>query len=358
MESDVAQIAVLAGDYIGPEIMAAGLAVLKAVSANQFAYQLHAVPFGGSAIDQCGEPLPAETLKTCQACDAILLAAVGGPKWDHVSKRPESGLLAIRQALQLFANIRPTRISPAVAQYSPLKQPASVDFAIIRELTSGIYFGQPRVLETAAALDTMSYQRTEITRIAALAFKLAESRQHHVTLVDKANVLATSKLWRQVVEPIAAAHPDVSYDQMYVDAAAMKIIARPDQFDVILTANLFGDILSDEAAEITGSLGTIPSISEGSHGPALYEPIHGSAPDIAGQNIADPLAMIRSVALMLEHSFGRHDLATQITVAVDHVMAVGTVTPDLGGHQTTAEVTNAIINYIQESREAYVTNHV
>ncbi|MCT3064609.1 3-isopropylmalate dehydrogenase [Lactiplantibacillus pentosus] len=356
--TSVAQIAVLAGDGVGPEIMTAALAVLKTVSQDQFQYQLQAVPFGGIAIDQCDEPLPATTLATCQASDAVLLAAVGGPKWDQAPQRPEAGLLALRQALNLFANIRPTRITEANQHYSPLKLAAPVDFVIFRELTSGIYFGQPRTFSSEMAVDTMRYQREEIARIARLAFQFATTRSQHVTLVDKANVLASSRLWRQVVAAIAAEFPAVTYDTKYVDATAMQLIAHPEQFDVILTANLFGDILSDEAAEITGSLGTIPSISQGSQGPALYEPIHGSAPDIAGQSRANPIAMIRSVALMLAHSFKRTDLANEITTAIDAVMVAGIVTPDLGGSATTTAVTAAIINHIQESREVYATDHV
>lgn len=356
--TSVAQIAVLAGDGVGPEIMTAALTVLKTVSQDQFQYQLQAVPFGGIAIDQCGEPLPATTLATCQASDAVLLAAVGGPKWDQAPQRPEAGLLALRQALNLFANIRPTRITEANQHYSPLKLAAPVDFVIFRELTSGIYFGQPRTFSSEMAVDTMRYQREEIARIARLAFQFATTRSQHVTLVDKANVLASSRLWRQVVAAIAAEFPAVTYDTKYVDATAMQLIAHPEQFDVILTANLFGDILSDEAAEITGSLGTIPSISQGNQGPALYEPIHGSAPDIAGQSRANPIAMIRSVALMLAHSFKRTDLANKITTAIDAVMAAGIATPDLGGSATTTAVTAAIINHIQESREVYATDHV
>jgi 3-isopropylmalate dehydrogenase len=297
-------------------------------------------------------------LATCQASDAVLLAAVGGPKWDQAPQRPEAGLLALRQALNLFANIRPTRITEANQHYSPLKLAAPVDFVIFRELTSGIYFGQPRTFSSEMAVDTMRYQREEIARIARLAFQFATTRSQHVTLVDKANVLASSRLWRQVVAAIAAEFPAVTYDTKYVDATAMQLIAHPEQFDVILTANLFGDILSDEAAEITGSLGTIPSISQGSQGPALYEPIHGSAPDIAGQSRANPIAMIRSVALMLAHSFKRTDLANEITTAIDAVMVAGIVTPDLGGSATTTAVTAAIINHIQESREVYATDHV
>lgn len=358
-DGKTAQIAVLAGDYIGPEIMAAGLAVLEAVSVEgRFDYEIHDVPFGGAAIDQTGDPLPAATLAACQQSDAILLAAIGGPKWDHVAKRPEAGLLAIRKALNLFANIRPTAISTAMQRYSPIKNKEPVDFVIVRELTSGIYFGTPREKNNDYALDTMRYTKEEIKRITKLAFEMARKRKRHVTLVDKANVLATSKFWREVVGEIAADYPDVKFDTSYVDAAAMKIISSPSQFDVILTENLFGDILSDESAEITGSLGTIPSMSQGSDGPALYEPIHGSAPDIAGKGIADPISMIKSVAMMLANSFDRQDLATEITDAINDTIGHQIITPDLGGDAGTKEVTAAIISSIKESRNSYATDNV
>ena len=354
-----ANITVLAGDYIGPEIMAAGLKVLAAVSENQnFDYQLHEMPFGGAGIDQTGEPLPAETLKTAQQSDAVLLAAIGGPKWDGAPKTPEQGLLAIRKALNLFANIRPTEISTAMQQYSPLKNTEPVDFVIVRELTSGIYFGTPRETTADYALDTMRYTNKEIERITRVAFDMAMRRRKHVTLVDKANVLDTSKLWRKIVAEIATDYPEVTYDTSYVDAASMKIIASPSQFDVILTENLFGDILSDEAAQTTGSLGTIPSMSRGVDGPSLYEPIHGSAPDIAGKGIADPISMIRSVAMMLTHSFNRDDMAKEISDAINQTVTAGVVTPDLGGHATTDEMTETIINYIKESRHSYEPDHV
>lgn len=354
-----ADIAVLQGDYIGPEIMKAGLSVLEAVSQNTgFDYELHFVPFGGEAIDQTGEPLPDSTLKTCQASDAVLLSAIGGPKWDQAKKRPEAGLLAIRKELNLFSNIRPTRISSAMEPFSPIKINGDVDFVIVRELTSGIYFGTPRSKTTEGAVDTMRYTRQEIKRVARVAFDMAMRRKKHVTLVDKANVLATSKFWREVVAEVATGYPEVTYDTSYVDAMAMKIISQPEKFDVILTENLFGDILSDEAAQITGSLGTIPSMSTGETGPALYEPIHGSAPDIAGKNIADPISMIKSVAMMLEHSFDRADLAKIINVSIDKSIEQKIVTPDLGGNNTTTEVTENIIQNIKESSEKYVTNNV
>lgn len=359
MDKQIAKIAVLSGDYIGPEIMKAGLEVLAAVSQNTgFNYQINPVAFGGEAIDKYSDPLPDDTLKTCQQSDAVLLAAIGGPNWDQAPKRPEDGLLEIRQKLSLFSNIRPTHISTAMQPYSPIKIGQPVDFVIIRELTSGIYFGKPRMKNANEAVDTMRYNKKEIQRVAKVAFDMAQRRKKHVTLVDKANVLATSKFWREVVSKVAQDYPDVTYDTSYVDAMAMKIISEPEKFDVILTENLFGDILSDEAAQITGSLGTIPSMSTGQTGPALYEPIHGSAPDIAGKNIADPISMIKSVAMILEHSFDHYDLAEKINSAIDQTIQAKIMTPDLGGESTTAEVTEKIINSIQESSEEYVTNNV
>ncbi|WP_137601490.1 3-isopropylmalate dehydrogenase [Paucilactobacillus nenjiangensis] len=359
MKNQIAQITALAGDYIGPEIMAAGQKVLATVAKNQnFDYQITDMPFGGDAIDKTGDPLPQETIDASKNADAILLAAIGGPKWDKAPRRPEQGLLQIRQELNLFANIRPTKITPAMMKFSPLKQEKPVDFVIVRELTSGIYFGTPREKHDEYALDTMRYTRTEIERIARLAFEMASKRRNHVTLVDKANVLDTSKFWREITAEVAQEFPNVTYDQSYVDAASMKIIASPEQFDVILTENLFGDILSDEAAQTTGSLGTIPSMSKGIDGPALYEPIHGSAPDIAGKGIANPFSMVKSVAMMLANSFDRQDLADQIMTGIDVAVERGIVTPDLGGTATTYEVTATIIDAINERRNSYATDNV
>ncbi|MFD0896824.1 3-isopropylmalate dehydrogenase [Loigolactobacillus binensis] len=345
-----ATIAVLPGDYIGPEIMQAGLAVLAAAAATtDFTYSLKTYPFGGAAIDATGEPLPEATLKGAQAADAILLAAIGGPKWDAAPQRPEAGLLAIRKALGLFANIRPTQVLPALVPRSPLKAELvnGTDFVIVRELIGGIYFGQPRELAADHAIDTMVYQASEIQRILQAGFELAQTRRHHVTVVDKANVLATSKLWRRITEKVAAAYPDVTVDFEYVDAASMKIIQQPTHFDVIITENLFGDILSDEAATITGSLGTIPSESRGISGPSLYEPIHGSAPDIAGTGQADPLSMINSITLMLRNSFQATATAAKIDQALAATLAAGIMTPDLGGSATTDSMTQAIIERIK-----------
>ncbi|MCH4169578.1 MAG: 3-isopropylmalate dehydrogenase [Lactobacillus sp.] len=357
-------IAVLPGDCIGPEIMNAALEIFKAAQqVTNTNYTIQSYPFGGAAIDAVGEPLPASTLAGAKAADAVLLAAIGGPKWNDAKERPEAGLLKIRKSLNLFANIRPTKITPGMVQYSPLKPDIAknTDFVIVRELTSGIYFGQPRRLGTTDAVDTSHYTEAEIKRILEVAFTMAQHRQKHVTVVDKANVLATSKLWRQVAATVAPNYPDVTMDFEYVDAAAMKIVSNPTKFDVIATSNLFGDILSDEAAAITGSIGTIPSESRGIAGPNLYEPIHGSAPDIAGKGIANPIAMINSVVMMLTNTFHDTKTAGVIQNALNQTIEAGTLTPDFGGNATTAIMTTAIIKAIEATKEpAYVktTNDV
>lgn len=348
--TQVKKIAVFKGDYIGPEIMAAGLKVLAAVTEKSaFDYTLLDLPFGGDGIDRVGEPLPQQTIQTAQQADAILLSAIGGPKWDQAPCRPEQGLLAIRAALGLYANIRPTQVLSEQMARSPLKAAvvAQTDFVIVRELTSGAYFGKPRVLTEDFAKDTMYYSAAEVRRIMHVGFKLAQKRRRHVTIVDKSNVLATSKLWRQVAKEVAADYPDVTVAYTYVDAMAMAIIAKPATFDVVITPNLFGDILSDEAAQITGSIGQIPSVSIGTTGPNLYEPIHGSAPDIAGQGIANPISMIHTVAMMLETSFGEVQLAQQIKTAVAASVKAQVMTPDMGGHATTTTVTDYIIAAIK-----------
>lgn len=352
METKEHQIAVLAGDYSGPEMMKAGLAVLAAVSAGtDFKYQLHAYPFGGQGIDQGGDPLPAATLAGCRQADAILLSAIGGPRYDGATVTPEQGLLRLRQALGLFANLRPTQVTPALAPLSPVKEVTDVDLVIVRELTAGIYFGQPRQEGDQQALDTATYTRAEVARILRVGFELALQRRHHVTIVDKANVLATSRLWRRVAAELAPQYPTVKVDYRYVDATAMQLINHPQAFDVIITANLFGDILSDEAAVLPGSLGVIPSASLGMVGPNLYEPIHGSAPDLVGQNKVNPLSMINSVAWMLRQSFGRADLAARIDQACQAVLAAGIYTADLGGTATTTEVTQAIVDALTAQAE-------
>ena len=335
------KIVALAGDGIGPEIMAAGLEVLEAVA--DFDLEVIEKPFGGAGIDASGHPLPEETLVAAQTADAILLAAIGSPQYDAAPVRPEQGLLALRKALGLYANIRPVKIYKDLADLSPLRgdRIQGVDFVVVRELTGGVYFGDHH-LEEKRAYDINHYARHEIERIMRTAFEMAQSRDKRVTSIDKANVLATSKLWRQVADHVAQDYPDVSLEHQLVDSAAMQIITNPERFDVIVTENLFGDILSDEASVLSGTLGVMPSASHGS-GPSLYEPIHGSAPDIAGQGIANPISMILSVAMMLRESFDRSDLAERIEKAVETTLAAGFKTRDLGGETTTKDMTKEIV---------------
>lgn len=340
------KIVILAGDGIGPEIMAAALAVLEAAAPETF--EFIEKPFGGAGIEAAGVGLPEDTLAACQAADAILLGAIGGPAgspWEKASQTPEQGLLALRKELNLFANIRPIAVPDALLPLSPVKEAIvqGTDFVVVRELTSGIYFGEPRELGATEAYDTCRYTVKEITRIAKIAFDIAMARKKHVTSVDKANVLATSKLWRQIVETVAQDYPEVTLTHQLVDSCAMRIVQQPTEFDVILTENLFGDILSDEASVLPGTLGVLPSASHSDSGVSLYEPIHGSAPDIAGKNIANPASMILSAVLMLRQSFDLPDLADQIESAVYHVMNEGIVTGDLGGKATTSEFTQAVI---------------
>ncbi|MBM6698171.1 3-isopropylmalate dehydrogenase [Streptococcus alactolyticus] len=339
------KIVTLAGDGIGPEIMAAGLEVLKAVAARiDFAYEIDAKPFGGTGIDAVGHPLPEETLAAAKSADAILLAAIGGPKYDKAPVRPEQGLLAIRKELQLFANIRPVRIFDALKHLSPLKPERidGVDFIVVRELTGGIYFGEHQ-LNDDSARDINDYSDHEIRRIIRKAFELAQFRGKKVTSIDKQNVLATSKLWRQIAEEVATEFPDVTLEHQLVDSAAMIMITNPSRFDVVVTENLFGDILSDESSVLPGTLGVMPSASHSDKGPSLYEPIHGSALDIAGQDIANPVSMILSVAMMLRESFGEVAGAELIENAVDKTFNQGILTRDLGGTASTADMTAAII---------------
>ncbi|WP_273449951.1 3-isopropylmalate dehydrogenase [Streptococcus ferus] len=338
-------IVTLAGDGIGPEIMAAGLDVLQAVAAKiGFDYQIDAKPFGGAGIDEKGHPLPEETLSAAKEADAILLAAIGGPKYDTAPVRPEQGLLAIRKALNLFANIRPVKIFEALKHLSPLKAEkiAGVDFVVVRELTGGIYFGE-HTLNRDSARDVNDYTADEIRRIMRRAFQTAQNRRKLVTSIDKQNVLATSKLWRKVADEVAEEFPDVTLEHQLVDSAAMIMITNPARFDVLVTENLFGDILSDEASVLPGTLGVMPSASHSEDGPSLYEPIHGSAPDIAGQGIANPVSMILSVAMMLRESFDETAGADMIETAVDKTFEQGIFTRDLGGSATTREMTEAII---------------
>ncbi len=339
------KIVTLAGDGIGPEIMAAGLEVLEAVAKKiDFDYELNAQPFGGAGIDQAGHPLPQTTLEAARSADAILLAAIGSPQYDTAPVRPEQGLLALRKELKLFANIRPVKIFEALKHLSPLKPERieGVDFVVVRELTGGIYFGQHDLKETSAR-DINNYSTEEIERIVRKAFTIAQGRGKKVTSIDKQNVLATSKLWRKVADQVAQDYPDVTLKHQLVDSAAMLMITDPARFDVVVTENLFGDILSDESSVLPGTLGVMPSASHSQDGPSLYEPIHGSAPDIAGQGIANPISMILSVAMMLRDSFGQETGASLIEQAVDKTLNQGVLTRDLGGQATTAQMTAAII---------------
>ena len=338
-------IVTLPGDGIGPEIMAAGLDVLKAVTAGtDFSYTITEKPFGGAGIDAKGHPLPEDTLRASQAADAILLAAIGSPQYDDAPVRPEQGLLAIRKALNLYANIRPVKIFDSLKHLSPLKEERieGVDFVVVRELTGGIYFGE-HLLESDKARDLNDYSREEIARIIRKACQIAQGRHKKVTSIDKQNVLATSKLWRQVADEVAKEFPDVTLEHQLVDSAAMLMITDPKRFDVVVTENLFGDILSDESSVLPGTLGVMPSASHSADGPSLYEPIHGSAPDIAGQGVANPVSMILSVAMMLRDSFGEQKLAQQIEDAVAKTFDQGVFTRDLGGNASTKEMTAKII---------------
>ncbi|MGC6767132.1 3-isopropylmalate dehydrogenase [Enterococcus sp. LJL51] len=343
------KIVALPGDGIGKEIMDSTLKIMAEIMVQEeLDFDIQAFPFGGAGIDQEGDPLPEKTLTACKDADAILLGAIGGPKWDAAPKRPEQGLLALRKALGLFANIRPISVPDAVIHLSPLKEKnvKGVDFIVVRELTGGIYFGEKK-RETDQASDLCTYTKAEIQRIIRKAFEIARTRNKKVTSVDKANVLATSKLWRETAEEVAQEFPDCTLEHQLVDSAAMVMIQRPKDFDVLVTENLFGDILSDEASVIPGSLGMMPSASHSESGPSLYEPIHGSAPDIAGQDIANPMSMILSAAMMLRQSFGMEATAKRIERACDKVMAAGVLTKDLGGTAGTLEFTEAVIKELR-----------
>jgi 3-isopropylmalate dehydrogenase len=356
-----ADLVLLPGDGIGPEVVASAREVLECVAANSgHTFHMHAYPIGGCAIDSHGNPLPEDSLQACQEADAILLGAVGGPQWDDpaASLRPEQGLLNLRKNLNLYANLRPIKLHPDLIAASPLKAEklSGVDLLVVRELTSGIYFGEPRLRRQVSgeiqAIDTMSYTESEIRQVAHLAFRLALQREGKLTSVDKANVLECSRLWRQVVSQVAGEYPAVKLEHLLVDAAAMHLLTRPASFDVILTANLFGDILTDEASVLSGSMGNLPSASLGdgynSVGKprGLYEPIHGSAPDIAGQGIANPVGTLMSAAMLLRYSLGLEAEALAIEGAVGKALAGGARTPDLGGMHTTAEITRSIKGFL------------
>jgi 3-isopropylmalate dehydrogenase len=333
------RITLLPGDGIGPEIMAVTVEALKAVGQKfDLSFDFQTALIGGSAIDATGNPLPDETLSTCRQSDTILLAAIGGYKWDNLprAQRPETGLLGLRSGLQLFANLRPAVILPQLADASSLKREVveGVDIMVVRELTGGIYFGQPRGVFTTESgeqrgVNTMAYTVSEIDRIAKVAFETAQKRSHKLCSVDKANVLEVSQLWRDRVNAMAPSYPDVELSHLYVDNAAMQLVRNPKQFDTIVTSNLFGDILSDIAAMLTGSIGMLPSASLGADGPGVYEPVHGSAPDIAGQDKANPLAQILSAAMMLRYDLHQPAAAEALETAVTQVLDQGLRTGDI-----------------------------
>jgi 3-isopropylmalate dehydrogenase len=338
-------IAVLPGDGIGPEITAPTIELLQKV--GDFAFEEHL--FGGCSIDAHGEALTDEVLTACKHADAVLLAAIGGLKWDTTDPakpRPEQGLLGLRKGLGLYANLRPVRPLPALYDASPLKREVieGTNLLVVRELTGGLYFGD-KGRDGDRAFDTCVYTVKEIERIAHTAFRAAKSR---VTSVDKANVLESSRLWREVVRRVHADdYPNIELEHVLVDNAAMKLVSSPRHFEVIVTENMFGDILSDEAAMLTGSIGMLPSASLGGDGPGLFEPVHGSAPDIAGKGIANPLAMFLSAALMLRHAFGMENEASAVESAVDRALADGLRTADLGGSASTQEAAAAVLNHLQ-----------
>ncbi len=345
------KIALLPGDGIGPEIVREAARVLDALRRDGLPIETDAAPIGGAGHDAAGHPLPESTLKLAQAADAVLLGAVGGPKYDTLPRelRPEQGILGIRKALGLFANLRPAILYPELAASSSLKAEvvAGLDLMIIRELTGDIYFGQPRGRRRNAAgddegYDTMHYSVPEIERIARVGFETARARGRRLCSVDKANVLDTSILWREVVTRVGRDYPDVTLSHMYVDNAAMQLVRAPKQFDVIVTGNLFGDILSDEASMLAGSIGMLPSASLDANQKGLYEPIHGSAPDIAGQDKANPLATILSLAMMFRYTFDRPDVAARIEGAVRKVLAQGVRTGDIAAPGERAVGTRAM----------------
>lgn len=352
------RIAVLPGDGIGKEVVQGAIEVLQAVGErynHQFLFAFGEI--GGSAIDATGGPLPDETISLCKESDAILLGAVGGPKWETlpVHLRPEQGLLKIRKELKLFANLRPTTYYQSLADSSPLRKEIieGVDMLMVRELTGGIYFGKPserrEVNGKEAVVDTLYYEREEIERVIRQAFELAKTRKKKVTSVDKANVLESSRMWREVAVEISKDYPDVTLEHMLVDNGAMQLVRNPKQFDVVVTENMFGDILSDEASVLTGSLGMLPSASISEEGPYLYEPIHGSAPDIAGQNIANPLATILSAAMMIRVSFGLVEEADAIEKAVNDVLDAGYRTGDLMAEGKTRVSTTEMIQEVKNA---------
>jgi 3-isopropylmalate dehydrogenase len=344
-------ILLLPGDGIGPEVTEAAVQVLDFVAGrggHTFRYSRELI--GGCSIDRYGVALRAEVLAAALAAEAVLLGAVGGPKWDDplAAVRPEQGILALRRGLGVYANLRPVHTYPALADVSPLKAErlAGVDMLVLRELTGGLYFGEQRrevVDGHERAVDTLVYSEVEVRRIVDFAFRLARGRRKRLASVDKANILETSRLWRRVAMQVAQDYPDVELEHVLVDTAAMRLVSRPASFDVVVTENMFGDILTDEAAVLAGSMGMLPSAALGDGRRGLYEPIHGSAPDIAGRGIANPLGAILSAALLLRHSLGLEAEAAQIESAVEAAINAGSRPPDLGGRLTTAEMTAAVL---------------
>ncbi|PTB83905.1 3-isopropylmalate dehydrogenase [Sulfurovum lithotrophicum] len=348
------KIGVIKGDGIGPEIIDEAIKVLDAVSVTQgFNLKYEEMLLGGAAIDETGVPLPDETIQGVKKCDAILFGAIGGPKWDNLERhlRPESGLLGLRKEMGTFANLRPAMVYDELVNASSLKPEViqGVDIMVVRELTGGIYFGQPRELHGDRAFNTMVYTREEVERIAVVAFDIAMKRDKRICSVDKANVLEVSQFWREIVEEVAKDYPEVELTHMYVDNAAMQLIRDPKQFDVILTGNIFGDILSDAASMLSGSIGLLPSASTGK-GVGLFEPIHGSAPDIAGQGIANPLATISSASMMLRYALGENEAADKIDDAIKKALSEGYRTGDLGDYDakeimTCSEMGDIVADY-------------
>lgn len=348
-----AKIVVLPGDGIGPEITQVAQKVLEAVAkkfGHSFDFEERLI--GGIAIDETGTPLPEQTLSACKKADAVLLGAVGGPKWDDPTAkvRPEQGLLAIRKGLGLYANLRPVRGYQELLGASPLKQELveGVDLLCVRELTGGVYFGERKepdgFSDASQAYDTMAYSGGEIRRVVELAYRIAAGRRKKVTSVDKANVLASSRLWRGVATAVGAKNPEIELEHQLVDSCAMRLVTNPGSFDVIVTENMFGDILSDEAAVLTGSLGMLPSASLGEGSMGLYEPIHGSAPDIAGKGVANPLGTVLSAAMLLRHSFGLEDEAKNIEAAVQKTLGDGVRGRDIGGDADTIAIEAALLS--------------
>jgi 3-isopropylmalate dehydrogenase len=326
------RIACLPGDGIGPEVLDHGVRVLESLPLE---VEIERLPFGGAAIDEVGDPLPVETLAACRTANAVLLGAVGGPRWDGVAVRPEQGLIGLRKELDVYANLRPARLG-------------DVDLVIVRELVGGLYYGARGVREDGTVFDTCEYHPSQIERVARRAFAIAAGRNHSLVSVDKANVLETSRLWRRVVDEVAQWFPDVELRHALVDSFAMEVVTSPERIDVVVTENTFGDILSDIAAAVTGGLGLAASASLGDGGPGIFEPVHGSAPDIAGTHAANPAAMLRSVALLLDHSLDRQDLAAAVDGAVDAAL-VSHPTRDAGGSATTTDFSDAVLVSLEQT---------